>query len=382
MTPSDSPLQMQVEQDAARWNATILKLPYHHVLQSYQWGQFKSRHGWSAFPLLFRARGEVRAAALVLRRTLPLLPWGVMYVPKGPLLDYGDLQLVDQVLATLEAFARRQKALLIKIDPDVSPDDENPDVGALQALVTAPTPARPASAQMVRLLGERGWVFSREQIQFRNTALLDIEQDETSLLESMKPKTRYNVRLAARKGVRIRTGGLGDLAVFYRLYAETSARDGFLIRPFEYYQDAWQTFLRDDLAELLLAELDGLPLAGLILFRLGRKAWYMYGASSAEGRNAMPNYLLQWEAIRLCRERGDALYDLWGAPNELVETDPMWGVYRFKEGLGAHLVRHIGAYDFPGSRPLFFLFQTVLPRYLTLLRRFRRQPPPTADLAV
>jgi peptidoglycan pentaglycine glycine transferase (the first glycine) len=381
MTPSDSPLQIQVEHDVTRWNATILQLPYHHVLQSFQWGQFKSRHGWSASPLLFRAGGEVRAAALVLRRALPRLPWGVMYVPKGPLLDYSNLQLADQVLAALEAFARSQKALVIKIDPDVSLDDENPELDTLQVRVTAPTPARPASAQVVRLLGERGWVFSREQIQFRNTALLDLKQNEASLLESMKPKTRYNVRLAARKGVRIRTGGLGDLVVFYRLYAETSARDGFLIRPFEYYRDVWQTFLRDDLAVLLLAELDGLPLAGLILFRLGRKVWYMYGASSAEGRNAMPNYLLQWEAICLCRERGDALYDLWGAPDELVETDPMWGVYRFKEGLGAHLVRHIGAYDFPASRPLFFLFQTVLPRYLALLRRFRQQPPlTTADL--
>lgn len=374
MTATASGLEIQLENDAARWNATVLRLPYHHVLQSFQWGQFKSRHGWRAFPLLFKAGEEVRAAALVLRRPLPRLPWGVMYVPKGPLLDYSDPDLTARVLAALEQFAQREKALLIKIDPDVSPDDENPALADLQARVTAPAAPQPASATVLGLLAARGWIFSREQIQFRNTALLDVARDEAALLEGMKPKTRYNVRLAARKDVQIRAGGLGDLALFYQLYARTSARDGFLIRPFDYYRDAWQTFLQNDLAVLLLAELDGQALAGLILFTFGQKAWYMYGASSDEGRNVMPNYLLQWEAIRRCRERGCTLYDLWGAPNELSEADPMWGVYRFKEGLGARLVRHVGAYDFPANRPLFFLFQTILPRYQALLRRASPEP--------
>ena len=118
-----------------------------------------------------------------------------------------------------------------------------------------------------------------------------------------------------------------------------------------------------------MAEVDGEVVAGLILFVFGPSAWYMVGASSDRQRQFMPNHLLQWEAIRLAISLGCTVYDLWGAPDTLDEADPMWGVWRFKEGLGARFAPHIGAWDYPVSKPLYWLYTTAMPRVLETMRR-------------
>jgi peptidoglycan pentaglycine glycine transferase (the first glycine) len=338
--------------DRSRWNEAVAKLPGNHVLQSFEWGEFKAKYGWKLTRLLFEEGSQVQAAASVLCRQLPRFPLRVMYVPKGPLLDYGNGQLLSHVLASLEELARAQRAIFIKMDPDV----------------------RLEESKVTETLRDRGWRSSSEQIQFRNTILIDLRQSEDDLLASMKAKTRYNVRLAARRGVRVRMGDPDDLALFYEMYAETSRRDDFIIRPFAYYHDAWGAFVEADLACLFLAEYEGEPLAGLIAFRFGQRAWYMYGASTEKHRNLMPNHLLQWEAIRWAKGEGCTVYDLWGAPDVLSEDDPLWGVHRFKEGFGGQFVRHIGAYDYPVSRLLYWFYTVLMPRYLDLLRaRHRRR---------
>jgi lipid II:glycine glycyltransferase (peptidoglycan interpeptide bridge formation enzyme) len=187
----------------------------------------------------------------------------------------------------------------------------------------------------------------------------------------MKPKTRYNVRLAQKKGVTIRSGDLADLDLLYQLYAETAQRDGFIIRPIAYYRDAWGSFIRSGLAHPLIASVESEPVAGLILFRFADRAWYLYGMSSNLHREKMPNYLLQWEAIRWAKAQGGTVYDLWGAPDELNETDSMWGVYKFKEGLGAEFAPHVGAYDFVVSRFGYWFYTQAMPRILNIMRRHR-----------
>lgn len=345
--------------DAATWDRALLTLPNPHVLQSWAWGAFKSRHGWQAMPLLFESSGQTVAAAMVLRRKLPLLPASVLYVPRGPVLDWHDATLAAQVLAELERLARRQRAILLKIDPDVYHPDGAP--------AFSPRPA--CAPGLVELLEARGWQYSGQQIQFANTVLLDLEPSEEELLAGMKQKSRYNTRLARRRGVSVRLGTADDLDLFYGLYAETAGRDGFPLRPREYYLDAWSSFLELGRARLLLAEVEGETVAGLMLLLFGPTAWYMYGASSGRHRERMPNNLLQWEAICQARAAGCTLYDLWGAPDRLEESDPMWGVYRFKRGLGGELARGLGAWDFP-ARPLAYrLYTDAIPRYVGLLRR-------------
>lgn len=342
----------------AEWDRALAGLPARHALQTWDWGDFKSRWGWQPERLLWERAGRPLAAAQILRRPLPYTPWAMMYVPKGPALDYSDARLVGQVLEGLQAFARSRGAIFIKIDPDVV-RGYGPGAGDDQPV---------AQAVLQRLAGQ-GWRFSSQQIQFRNTVVMDISPAEPELLERMKSKWRYNVRLASRKGVAVSPGGPEDLPDFYRLYAETSRRNGFLIRPEAYYLDVWSQFLAADRARLLLGRVDGELVAGLLLFFFTDTAWYMYGASSDRHRSLMPNYLLQWEAIRLARCLGCTRYDMWGAPDTFDESDSMWGVYRFKTGFGGETQRGLGAFDYPVRPALYWGYMVALPRLLGLRRR-------------
>ncbi len=337
-------MALQPITDSTRWNTTLSTLPYRHVLQSWEWGQFKSRWGWTPRYFMNDEAGAINAAALVLRRTFSPFKLNILYVPKGPALDYTNAALVDQVLSELVEIARHDRAIFVKIDPDLNHADRS-------------------------ILLSRGWRFSAEQIQFRNTMLIDLTRHEDDLLAALKPKTRYNVRLAQKKGVSIRTGNFGDLDLLYAMYAETAQRDGFIIRPIEYYRDAWGSFIRSGLAQPLIAEVAGEAVAGLILFRFADRAWYMYGMSRSVHREKMPNHLLQWEALRWSKMQGCVVYDLWGAPDEVNENDSMYGVYKFKAGFGAEFTAHVGAYDFVISRSGYWLYSTVMPRVLEVMRR-------------
>lgn len=355
---------MRLITNGEEWQRIAAALPNAHALQSWSWGEFKSRWGWSAryWVLDEGENGGVNAAALVLKRAIPFTPFSILYAPKGPMLDYADLSLRQRVLAQLEQLAQHERAILIKIDPDVP-------------LATGFDPAEPdpVGTVWVNELQTRGWLFSQEQVQFRNTVLLDLTRSEDELLAAMKQKTRYNIRLAAKKEIVIRPGTPADFAVLVEMYRETAARDGFTIRPTEYYLDAWQTFYRDGLAQPLLAEFEGEPVAGVMLIRSGNTVLYMYGVSTEKERPRMPNHLLQWEAIRWAKVQGATFYDFWGAPDEFVETDRMWGVWRFKEGFSGQVVQTIGAWDYPARPRLFRLYTQTLPRYIKVIRRLRKK---------
>jgi len=339
--------------DPRAWDEALLRWPRPHVLQSWLWGECKVQTGWRAHRLLISQGNTPVAAASLLVRALGRSPIRIAYVPKGPILDWGAPEAAEAALAAIEREARRLRVFFVKIDPDVQAE-------------------APEGEAVRRLLQARGWRPSPEQIQFRNTMLIDLRPDEDALLAAMKSKWRYNIRLAGRRGVRVRAGSVVDLQTFYALYLETSRRDGFLIRPFTYYQAIWEAFLRAGQGHLLLAEADGDVIAGLFLLRFGPTAWYFYGASSSQGRNRMPNHLLQWEAMRWAKAQGCTVYDLWGAPDTLDESDPMWGVYRFKAGFGGRFTSWIGAWDFPVSQVGYWLYMVAMPRVLDLMRRRHR----------
>jgi lipid II:glycine glycyltransferase (peptidoglycan interpeptide bridge formation enzyme) len=373
-----------------QWNSIIASLPGAHILQTWEWGQVKSRFGWQPIHLIWfqennkyilltnqipenKLREKPVAAALVLQRTISLGGFSkrlrVLYVPKGPLLDWSDTVLRKHVLQNLQEIAKKQGAIFIKIDPDILLGIGIPG--------TTETTENPIGNNFVTDLRASGWQFSDEQIQFRNTVLIDLSSNEEELLARMKQKTRYNINLAIRKGVTVRIGDLADIDLLYRMYAETSVRDGFVIRNEAYYRDVWNTFISNQksskfdqpVAEPLIAEVNGEPVAAVIVFRFAGKAWYLYGMSRMTHREKMPNYLLQWEAIKQAKVGGCTVYDLWGAPDEFVETDPLWGVFRFKEGLGGTVTRFIGAWDLPINRILYRLYTQTLPGLLDIMRK-------------
>ena len=352
--------------DEKTWNNILASFPDPHILQTWQWAQVKSEVGWEPIYKIWGKESKPDAAALILLRTVSLGSFAaqlrVLYAPKGPLLrNWNDINLRRLVLDDLERVAREMGAIFIKIDPDVPlgtgiPGGESELENQLGTAVQSD-------------LETRGWQLSDEQIQFRNTVLIDLARSEDELLARMKQKTRYNLRLAARKGVTVRVGLRNDLEMLYRMYAETSLRDGFVIREEDYYRKVWGTFLNADMMEPLIAEVADEPVAAVMIFRFAGKAYYMHGMSREVHREKMPNYVLQWEAIRRSKAKGCKVYDLWGAPDIFDASNSMWGVFRFKEGLGGDVLRTIGAYDLPVKPVYYKLYTQILPRFLNVLRR-------------
>lgn len=353
-----------------QWNKIIAALPGAHLLQTSQWAEVKAEVGWQAYPLVWHSsQGEVKAAALLLIRSMRLLRVGprisVAYVPRGPILNWAEEPLRKEVFADLLAFARKQGCLFLKIDPELRLGTGVP--GREEAWED------PVGQAVVQEMKESGWHFSASQIQFRNTAMLDLVGTEEDWLKRMKQKTRYNLRLAQKNGISVRVANDSELPLIYKMYAETSVRDGFVIRSEEYYVGLWHKFMRAEMMSPLVAEFEGQMVAGLMLFYFGKSAWYLHGMSTALHREKMPNYLLQWEAMRLAASKGCEIYDLWGAPDTFDGEDSMSGVFRFKEGLGAKVLRTCGAWDFVLNHFGYFLYEKALPQILNVLRKARRQ---------
>jgi lipid II:glycine glycyltransferase (peptidoglycan interpeptide bridge formation enzyme) len=383
------------------WNALLYTLPHPHFLQSYEWGQVKAKYGWQALYAVWDSDGRWKveseppllstfespiAAAPILKRTIPVggmsARLSILYAPKGPLLDWTDESLRTRVLNDLQTFAKKEGAIFLKMDPDLVlgtgvPDRENEVIEATGQTVMSE-------------MKQRGWRYASDQIQFKNTVLIDLTLSQEELLARMKQKTRYNIRLSEKKGVALRIGTPEDFGLLYRMYAETSLRDGFVIRDEEYYKTVWTTFMANaqspvsDLqslnsqitnpqfpipsAEALIAEVNHEPVAAIFVFYFAGRAYYVYGMSRDVHREKMPSYLLQWEAMRRAKARGCSVYDLWGAPDKFDESDSMWSVYRFKEGLGGKVVRTLGAWDFAPNPFWYKLYSEIIPRLLDVMR--------------
>ena len=371
------------------WNQIISQLPGPHFLQTYEWGQVKARYGWIPYYAIWTEDGKFHisqtvdnislnaghcvAAAMILKKQILSRGFAarlsVFYAPKGPLLDWDNTALRTRVLNDLQAFAKKQAAIFLKIDPDVVLGRGVPNSAG---------DVPDAGGQSVRSeLTHRGWVCSTDQIQFQNTVLIDLSPAEEEMLARMKPKTRYNMRLAQKKGVTVRAGTVDDLPMLYKMYAETSLRDGFVIRDENYYLSVWKLFMANvstferlnvPTCQPLIAEVDNQPVAAIFLFMFAGRAYYVYGMSRNLQREKMPTYLLQWESMRNAKSNGCHVYDLWGAPEVFDESDSMWGVYRFKEGLGGEVVRTLGAYDLAPNKLWYKLYAEVMPRVLDVMR--------------
>ena len=348
------------------WNTIVASFPEPHLLQSWQWGQVKSQYGWEPLYRVWGDEVNPDAAALILQRTLPLAGFtarlSVLYIPKGPLLrDWADGELRKRVISDLQSFARQKGAIFIKMDPDIPLGFGIPgDADAEENRV---------GEEICQEFVKNGWHYSDDQIQFRNTVLVDLTTSEDEILARMKQKARYNIRYATRQGVTVREGSPVDFEMLYRMYAATSTRAGFVIRGQDYYKTVWHTFIEKGMLTPFIAEVEGEAVGAVMLFHYAGRAWYLHGMSTEAHRKKMPTYLLQWEAMRIAKQKDCHEYDLWGAPEIFDDSDSMWGVFRFKRGLGGNVMRTIGAYDYPVRPLLYRLYTEVLPRILGIMRR-------------
>jgi len=324
-------LQPVAAERRKQWDDFVARHPYGHLLQTWGWGELKASVGW--YPIRFALwdveQQQMMAAAQVLRHPtgrFPLRAGHFAYIPKGPVLDWSQRLLCDALFSQLH----RQLA----------------NLGALTLRIELPQKANIAGSEDIRKRVISLGFHPARAIQPVRTILLDLTPSEETLLARMKEKWRYNLRLAARKGVTVRVGqSAEDVRAWYKLLQTTSERDEFGIHTLEYYLQAWQIFATCNQARLLLAEYQGQLLAGIFVAQLAKQALYLYGASANEQRHLMPNYLLQWEAIRWARQQGATLYDFWGIPTTDDEDEDMAGVYRFKRGWGGEVASFLGAFE-------------------------------------
>ena len=308
------------EVSLAEWNQFLQHHPNAHLLQTGEWGELKSAFEWEAVRVIVGDLG-----AQILFRKLPL-GFTIAYIPK---LAVGNqpLENSEEFWKEVDSICEKHRAVFLKIEPDLW-DDQPLDTWNLK-LDT-----------------------SLHNIQPPRTIVVDVRGSEDEILARMKQKCRYNIRLAEKKGVTVRAWDNFD--EFYQMMQVTGGRDNFGVHSLEYYRRAYELFHPTGMCELLVAEFESKPLAALMVFARGRRAWYIYGASNDEERNRMPTYLLQWEAMRWAKARGCEEYDLWGVPDEDEATleaqfenrsDGLWGVYRFKRGFGGELKRAAQAVD-------------------------------------
>jgi len=308
-------------------------------LQSAMWGEFKSLFGWTAksFGIDWGEQGS--SSLLVLCRKLGP-GFSFAYIPWGPELPAGaecSAQELCELAKQLKPFLPRN-TVFIRFDLPWFVNEEN-KIDLPFAGLKKGTP-----------------------VQAPDTVIIDLSKTSEDILAAMKPKWRYNISLAAKKGVQVVVNRAADneqLEIFYSLLKETAKRDGIAVHGIDYYKtlfDVCKKFNDCDL-RLYTAVHEGDVLSAIIVLFYGKQATYLYGASSNNKRNLMAPYALQWQAMQDAKEKGCLHYDLFGIPPNEDPNHPMAGLYRFKTGFGGQIVHRPGCWDFPYKKSIYSFFR-------------------------
>lgn len=312
--------------------------PKGHFLQSYGWSKQKSEWTWEGM-IVRGDDGAIRGAMSVLIRRAPLLPYSIMYGARAPVCDIHDEDTLRELLTGAKKLANKYRAYVFKLDPDISVEDtEFPEIMARLGFRRRDT----------------GKNFSGIQPRFVFRLSVD-GRDEVELMSSFHSKTRYNIRVAERKGVEVKLCGLEAVGDFSDMMLETGVRDGFVVRSCDYFENMLRNLGEN--CRLYMAYSGDIPIAGTLAIHYGDKVWYLYGASSNKYRNFMPNYLLQWTMIQWAVELGCRIYDFRGVSGDLSEDNPLYGLYRFKKGFNGDLIEFTGEYDYIFNKPVHFLIE-------------------------
>lgn len=334
-------------QEDAEWDEFVAAHPQGSVLQTTSWARLKNRFGWTSHRVWLRRDGKIVAGAQILFRSIAFRLAKFAYIPHGPLVDWQDDEQVEVLLNQIDLTTYERRAGILKMEPLVWQDD--------------------LLAETWRSICERHDLKTDvDKLQPPSTMMIDLRPSSDEIMAAMKQKTRYNVRLSARKGVTVRQGSAADIPAFIRMMHVTGQRDGFGVRAPEYYRDAYELFKETNQVELFMAEFEERPLAGVMAFKNGPTAYNLFSASNNEERNRMPNYAVQWAVMEWAKEQGCTQYDLWGVPdtsfdeleaNFTERRDGLWGVYRFKRGFAGNIQRTVGAVDRIYNKRLYKLYQ-------------------------
>ncbi len=302
----------------------LMKNKYTHFLQSPEWAKVKD--SWkNEFIVSYDKEGNVKGTMSILLRKVPIFNRYMMYAPRGFVCDIHDKETLADLTNKMKDIAKKYNAFIIRMDPCVRQDDD----------------------EFKKIASELGYKQKKnikgveDVIQPKFVMQIDISgKTEEEVFKNFHEKTRYNVRLATKKGVTVREGTKEDLGIFHDIMETTGQRDDFFIRGKEYFEKIYDN-LHPNYMKLLIAEFEGKPIAVVMPIIYGNKVWYLYGGSTNEHRNLMPTYLLQWEMIKLAVQNNCDIYDFRGVTGFNDENSPQYGVYRFKKGFGGEVVEFV-----------------------------------------
>lgn len=317
--------------------------------QSIEWSKVKT--SWKREIILAEdSSKKIIGSLMVLIRKIPIFG-NIMYSSRGPICDIHNIEVLKQLTEGAKLLAKKYNAIVLTIEPDIKSDD---------------TAFRNIMQELGYQIKDDAKNF-REEIQPRYVFRLDTKgKTEDEIFKNFHSKTRYNIRLATKKGVTVKEGTREDLKEFHKIMVTTGIRDGFITRPLEYFERMYDC-LGPEHIKLLMAYYDGKPISGVIPIMYGNKTWYLYGASSNEHRNLMPNYLLQWEMIKIALARKSDIYDLRGVPGIADNSN---GLYRFKKGFGAEYTEFIGEVYIP-FKPLTYKLYKISEKAFRNLRALK-----------
>lgn len=289
--------------------------PKTNFMQSPEWARVKTE--WKNEMLVVKDKdGKIKGTMSLLLRKVPVINRYIMYAPRGFVCDIHDKETLRELTEKAKEIAKKYKAFIFRLDPDVLQSD-----GEFKSIITELGYKTKNNIKNINQVIQPKYVFR-----------LDVQnKTEEELLQSFESKTRYNIRLATRKGVTIREGKREDLPIFYNIMKTTGSRDDFFIRPLEYFEKIYDE-MGPNHVKLFIAEYEGEAIAAVLPILYGNKVWYLYGGSSNVHRNLMPNYLLQWEMIKWALANKCDWYDFRGVSGFKNENDPQYGVYKFKKG--------------------------------------------------
>ena len=322
--------------------------------QSLEWGEVKD--SWIKEVILSEdKKGKIKGSLCVWIRKIPIFG-NMMYVARGPICDIHDEKVLEDLKKGADELAKKYNAFVLRMEPDIEKSDEK---------------FREIATNLGFKIKDDSKDF-KDEIQPRFVFQLDLKgKDKDQIFSEFHQKTRYNIRLATKKGVQIKEGTKEDLKDFYNIMVETGKRDNFLIRSLSYFEKMYDCLAPEHM-KLLMAYHEDKPIAGIIPIMYGNKVWYLYGASSNTKRNLMPNYLLQWTMIQEAIGRGADMYDFRGVSGVVDENHPQYGLYRFKKGFNARFVEFIGEVYIP-YKPLKYKLYKFSEKAFRTLRGLKKK---------
>ena len=341
------------KEQVSRYNDFVRSRDKVSCLQDLNWAYVKSRE-WKSEAIYLESNGNIIAAMSLLIRSF-VKGKSIIYAPRGPVCDAYDIETIKALIDEVKEIAKKYNAFLLRFDPEIVYDEK------LEALYKQ-------AGFKVRNKDKN----KHEFIQPIQNMILHIEgKTKEEIFKGYSEKTRYNIRVAERKNVTVRySRSEEDLKKFFELSEITAKRDMIALRDYDYYKRILDAFDENHL-RIYLAEYEGQALSGAIAINYGSKLFYIYGASSNEKRNLMPNYLMQQKMIEWALDSGCAEYDFGG----IFETSMDNGLYRFKEGFCRQdgVTKFIGEIDYVYDKFTYFAFVKILPFYKKFRGFFKKK---------